>query len=397
MTTFSIPSDEIQQRLLNLQKRLRSNNLDGALIIQRVDLMYFAGTAQNGCMYVPAHGIPLLFIKRSHARAQKESPLKTVLRVHSIKAVPALIRDISGHLPAKLGLELDVMPVNQFKFIGSLFPGCSLADISPSILEIRMIKSDWDIARMEHTADMSAATFTYIREVLKEGYTEMEFAGMFETFARRIGHGGKIRIRDYQTEGYPWHVLSGKSGSQPGVLDSPASGQGTSLAFPCGAGNKQLRAGEPIMVDFAAVRNGFHMDETRMFAIDAMPKKAMQACEDAIKIHDFILEKAEPGISSGELFQLARDRAGVLGCADSFLGPHGSKVRFIGHGIGHELIEPPIIARGKKDVLMPGMTIALEPKLVVKNEFTAGIESVFAVTATGSRLISRVPVEVFIC
>ncbi|MBW2634151.1 MAG: aminopeptidase P family N-terminal domain-containing protein, partial [Deltaproteobacteria bacterium] len=83
MTTFSIPSDEIQQRLLNLQKRLRSNNLDGALIIQRVDLMYFAGTAQNGCMYVPAHGIPLLFIKRSHARAQKESPLKTVLRVHS--------------------------------------------------------------------------------------------------------------------------------------------------------------------------------------------------------------------------------------------------------------------------------------------------------------------------
>ncbi|MBW2635139.1 MAG: M24 family metallopeptidase, partial [Deltaproteobacteria bacterium] len=137
--------------------------------------------------------------------------------------------------------------------------------------------------------------------------------------------------------------------------------------------------------------------ETRMFAIDAMPKKAMQACEDAIKIHDFILEKAEPGISSGELFQLARDRAGVLGCADSFLGPHGSKVRFIGHGIGHELIEPPIIARGKKDVLMPGMTIALEPKLVVKNEFTAGIESVFAVTATGSRLISRVPVEVFIC
>ena len=101
------------------------------------------------------------------------------------------------------------------------------------------------------------------------------------------------------------------------------------------------------MVDFAAVLNGFHMDETRMFAIDAMPDKAMRACEDAIDIHDFILEKAGPGISTGELFQLALERADSLGCSHSFLGAPGSKVRFIGHGIGHELVEPPIIAQGK--------------------------------------------------
>jgi Xaa-Pro aminopeptidase len=225
----------------------------------------------------------------------------------------------------------------------------------------------------------------------------MEFAGMFETFARRLGHGGKIRIRDYQTEGYPWHVLSGKSGSLPGVLDSPASGQGTSLAFPCGASRKKLRAMEPIMVDFAAVLNGFHMDETRMFAIDRMPARAMQACEDAIDIHDFILEKAGPGISASALFKMALDRADSLGCADSFLGVPGSKVRFIGHGIGHELVEPPFIAQGRQDLLQPGMTIALEPKMVIKNEFTAGIESVFVVTDQGTRLISRVPVATFVC
>ena len=44
-----------------------------------------------------------------------------------------------------------------------------------------------------------------------------------------------------------------------------------------------------------------------------------------------------------------------------------------------------------------GMTFALEPKFVCENEFTAGVESVFAVTENGSRLISKVPVEVFIC
>lgn len=400
MTPFSIPSGQIQRRLDNLQKRLRAHGLDGALIIQRVDLIYFSGTAQNGCLYVPAHGTPLLFVKRSHARARQESPLEHVLQIQSIKDVPRYIHDFYADgpgLPEKLGLELDVMPVNQYRFIETLFPGSRPADASALILAIRAIKSDWEIAQMELTAAMSAKTFAYMQAALRAGLTEMEFAGMFETYARRLGHAGKIRVRDYQTEGYPWHVLSGKSGSLSGLLDSPASGRGTSLAFPCGAGRKKLQPNEPIMVDFAAVLNGFHMDETRMFAINAMPDEARQACEDAIDIHNAILEKTGPGVLSGELFQLAVDRAATLGCGDSFLGAPGRKVRFVGHGIGHELIEPPIIALGRQDRLQPGMTIALEPKLVVKDRFTAGIESVCTVTDRGARLISRVPVKTFIC
>ena len=43
------------------------------------------------------------------------------------------------------------------------------------------------------------------------------------------------------------------------------------------------------------------------------------------------------------------------------------------------------------------MTFALEPKMVFENEFAAGVESVFAVTETGSRLITKIPVEVFVC
>ena len=81
MTPFSIPSNQIEKRLFKLQKQLRINRLDGVLIVQRVDLIYFSGTAQNGCLYVPAREAPLLFIKRSHSRARKESPLKHVLRI----------------------------------------------------------------------------------------------------------------------------------------------------------------------------------------------------------------------------------------------------------------------------------------------------------------------------
>jgi Xaa-Pro aminopeptidase len=72
-------------------------------------------------------------------------------------------------------------------------------------------------------------------------------------------------------------------------------------------------------------------------------------------------------------------------------------VNFIGHGVGLELVEPPFIARGHSQRLQPGMTIALEPKIVYKNRFSAGIESVFQVTGSGARLISKTPVDIFVC
>jgi len=259
-----------------------------------------------------------------------------------------------------------------------------------------MIKSAWEIEQMEKTAQLSSQTFEYIRNNIRPGYTEMEFGGMYEAFARKIGHGGKLRVRDYQTEGYPWHILSGASGGIVGLLDSPASGQGTSAAFPV-EGEQKLAFDEPIMIDMASVFNGFHMDETRMFAIGSMPKEAFDASLAAIEIHNTVLDRVRSGIPIKELFDIALAKAEKLGYTEPYLGPPGYKVQFIGHGIGLELIEQPILSAKDVSLLQPGMTFALEPKMLFKNRFSAGVESVFTVTETGHRLISQVPLKVFVC
>jgi Xaa-Pro aminopeptidase len=394
---FKVPASEIKARTLSIQQELRQNNIEGLFIVQRVDLFYFSGTAQNGFMYIPAEGEPLLFIKQYLPRAKMESSAANIIHIDSIKEIPGLIADFYGRLPEQLGFELDVVPVNDFHFYQSLFKVKTWVDGSPHILKVRRIKSDWEVTQMENTAEMTRKTYQYMQKIIQPGLTEIEFAGMFETYARKIGHAARIRVRHYQTEGYPWHILSGRSGSMPGLLDSPASGEGTSAAFPVGAGHKKLCANEPIMVDLGSVLNGYHMDETRMFAIDSMPDKAMQTCRAAIEIHDRILQKAKPGTTLGELFDFSVRLAEKLGFSESYLGAPGHKVSFIGHGIGLEIIEPYIIARNRNDQLEPGMTFALEPKFVCENEFSAGVESVFVVTENGTRLISKIPVEIFIC
>ncbi|MBW2409721.1 MAG: aminopeptidase P family protein [Deltaproteobacteria bacterium] len=395
--TFKVPAAEIQQRGENVQKQLQLQDIGGLFIVQRVDLFYFSGTAQNGFLFMPAEGEPVLFIRQYYPRAREESSIKNIIEIKSITEIPGLISDMFGKIPPRMGFELDVLPVNDFNYYRQLFGKQEYVDGSPIILNLRMIKSDWEIRQMEKTAELARKTYEHMQTVIQPGLTEMEFAGIAEAYARKIGHQGKIRTRHYQTEGYPWHFLSGNSGGMVGLLDAVASGEGTSPAFPAGAGSKKLHPNEPIMVDMGLVLNGYHLDETRMLAIGGMPDRAMQASRTAIEIHNRVIDRAKPGIAVRELFEYSVNLAQSLGYAENYLGPPGHKVSFIGHGIGLEIVEPPFVAKNRKDLLKPGMTFALEPKMLYEKEFAAGIESVFVVTDTGARLISKVPVEVFIC
>ncbi len=394
---FRVPKQEIKGRIEKVQKELQEKQIDALFITHKVNLFYFSGTAQDGYLYIPAEGDPVLMIKRYLPRAKQESPIKDIIEISSVRSIPRVILGFYGEMPKTVGMEYDVMPVRDFLFYDQqIFHDQKCIDASEIIQRMRMIKSDWEVEQIEKAGELSCMTFQYIRENLKPGYTEMEFAGMVETFARRHGHGGILRSRHYRMEVYPWHILSGKSGGIVGALEAPTSGEGTSPAFPFGAGHKKIEKGEPIMVDFGTMLNGFHFDETRMFAIGSMPKKAADATKASIEILNEIIENIKPGVTMDDIFQISARKAYKLGYINEFLGPAGCKVSFVGHGIGLELVEKPIIALGKDEKIEAGMVFAIEPKLVFKDEFCAGVESVVLVTEKGCRVLSKTPCEIFI-
>jgi Xaa-Pro aminopeptidase len=80
---FKVPASEIDSRTLRLQKELQTSEIDGFFIVQRVDLFYFSGTAQNGFMYIPSAGAPLLFIKQYLPRAEEESSVASIIKINS--------------------------------------------------------------------------------------------------------------------------------------------------------------------------------------------------------------------------------------------------------------------------------------------------------------------------
>lgn len=99
----------------------------------------------------------------------------------------------------------------------------------------------------------------------------------------------------------------------------------------------------------------------------------------------------------GELFDSAVKAAAKMGYAREYLGLPHLKSRFVGHGIGLELVENPILAKDSSTQIRPGMVFAVEPKFIFKNLFAAGIESVIQITDRGSRFLSQTKNKIFCC
>jgi Xaa-Pro aminopeptidase len=387
--------EEIENRLARVRAGMEKQGIEGLLVIQKMNLYYLSGTTQDGLLFVPLEGKPLLMIKRELERARVESPTKDVVPLKSNREIPSLMQTHRGKAPHILGLELDVLPVGDyFKFQG-FFPGTQFMDASSIFRETRKIKSFFEIDLMRKAGEIGTKVYQEAKEILKEGMTEIEFGGLLEAAAKRNGHEGLLRVRSLNYEAYTWHVLSGLTGGIVSQSDSPMGGLGLSPAFPVGASLKVMKAHEPILVDFGTCFHGYQADETRMFSIGKMEQKFIDAYNACQEIHDAVLEETRPGANCETLFLKTLQLAEKLGYKDSFLGPPRLQTRFIGHGIGLELNELPFLAQGQSYPLEEGMTFAVEPKIVFPGEGSVGIENTVVVTRGGCEILTPVSQEIF--
>jgi Xaa-Pro aminopeptidase len=391
------PASEIFSRIHTLKRHMEAAGMAAILLTHKPDIYYFSGTAQDCYLYVSLDKDPLLFVKRYLPRARLETPIKDIFPVLSVTQIPLKITEVHPRLPSNLGLAFDVVPVRDYHFFQGLFNQTKILDGTPLIEACRQIKSVYEIQQMKSAAKVSKETFDFMAKNLTPGVSEMEFCGKIEAFARCRGHSGKLQMRHYRSEGFSFHLMSGKTGGLAGALDSPVCGTGTCTAYPFGAGPKLIRENEPILIDLGTMVKGYHMDESRMFVMGKMAPAAMAASLAATEILYLVKEAMKPGAVIGDMFDLSVSAAAKMGYTQEYLGLPHLKSRFVGHGIGLELVENPILAKGRSTQMCPGMVFAVEPKFIFKNQFAAGIESVIQITDTGSRFLSQTENKIFSC
>jgi Xaa-Pro dipeptidase len=381
------PSDEIRARTKALQNKMREKDIDLSLILQNADLFYFTGTLQRGYLCIPQDGEPRFFVQKYYDRAIRESPLQCI-KVKGMKALPDLLQD-HGITGKQVGLELDVIPVSLFNRIRDLFGNWDTLDISSEIKEIRSIKSAFEIQQIKQSGTIIDRVFSSVRDHLREGMSELELDGMLFSIGRAAGHQGLIRMRGFNQEMMNGYVLSGANACTISFGDTPLCGLGATHAIAQGSSSKKIKRNEPIVIDYGGGYNGYVTDETRTFVIGKLKAHLERAHQVARSIIEDMESSAKPGDLATDIYERAKAIAAQEGLDPYFMGHGEGQVAFVGHGIGLEVNEWPIIGRGFRRPFEPGMVFAFEPKFVFPGEGAVGIETDYIVGEDGLERVTH--------
>lgn len=390
-----VPKEELQQRAAGLQEKMVSAGVDGVLILEKTDLFYYAGTSQQGWYYLPAEGQPLLMLFKDFDRGSRETALENVLPVNGTRELPQRIADFYP-LPDRLGMELDVMPVNNFRQFEKLFQDTEIVDISLQIRLQRSVKSPYEIDKIRKAACCSDLVAEKGAELVCEGKTDVQLAGELEAYGRRLGHQGIVRMRMFGSELYWGHLMSGSAAAAPSYLASPTGGEGVSCFIGQGAGWKKIKRNEPILLDYVFALDGYISDHSRIFSIGSLSDTLQAAHTAMLEIQERMIGEFRPGAVTGDLYTRMVELAEEKGYRDNFMGATDKRIRFTGHGVGLELDEFPFIAKGQRVELEVGMVIALEPKVVFPGLGVVGIENCFLVNENGLESLGKFPDQICI-
>jgi Xaa-Pro dipeptidase len=382
------PVAELSVRIKKFQDSLAANDAAGALILQSTDLYYFSGRIWPAYLYIPASGDPLfLNLHRGEIDALWNWP---VVKMDKLSRLEGILRDFGLAASGSIGLELDILPVRFFNRLQEALPGRNFVDAGRLIRQIRAIKSAWEIDVMRSYARKDLDLWAQVPEMIRKARTDLELAAAFEAQAREQGQQGVIRVRGFNQEMSFVCVAAGEQAASLSSYDVPISGAGLNAAFPFSAAGVLLEPGQSITIDFGSCYSAYVLDHTRTFAINYLPDRAWKSFYTAQHIQQELSSLAKPGVSCGELFGQARLMAEKAGVINGFMGTNGG-VPFIGHGVGLEVDELPILARGSREVLEEGHVIAIEPKFALPGIGAIAIENCFLVTKGGLEKLTVSP------
>jgi Xaa-Pro dipeptidase len=388
------PEPELTDRLRRLQALMDKAGLQAALILQNADLIWIAGTYQAEAAFVPRSGDALLLAKPPLDRIREEAPSAAVDLWPSPKELRNRLEAWADGPILSLGLELDVLPVNLFRRIETALPGTRIEDVSPLIRRLRSIKSDFELGLLRRAAEALDEVFRTAARILPDCRTELDLEGRLTGVARALGHQGLIRGRGFNMELALGHVLAGENGLAPAKVASPTGGRGVGPGFGQGASHRPLGPDELISVDLCTTFGGYTVDQARLFFTGPVPSKVQDVYARLLDVIEALKARIRPGLAAGRVYDLAFELAHRHGLDDGFMGLEDPRCPFIGHGVGLELDEWPVLARGMEEPLAAGMVFALEPRVFLPGVGVVGLEDTYLLTEDGPEKLTRTPVDI---
>ena len=368
---------EYSARCAAAQAVMAEHGLGAMLFASETDIRYFTGfmtqfwqsptrpwfvilpTTGKPIAVIPTIGVPLMrdcFVDDIHSWASPAASDDGVsLLVSTIRAVIK-----GGALGVPMGRETALrVPLADILEIITALDDIELADVTPEIQHIRMVKSLPEIAKLGHVCGIVSDVFATIPDWVHAG---LPLSELFRQF--------KIRALEAGVDDVSYLVGSAGPGGYYDIIAPP--------------NERHLAIGDVFMLDTGSVWDGYFSDFDRNFAIGHASDGAQAAHQKLYDATDAALAIARPGATAADLYR----------AMDAVLRPDGDgeggdDVGRYGHGLGIQLTEPPSHTSWDTTVLSANMALTLEPSIVYDNGLLMVAEENILIKESGVGLLSK--------
>lgn len=368
-----LPQEEAGSRLKKIQKTIIQMQADACIVTSSVNQYWLCGFIFDGYLFLFPEGDPILFVKRP---SNIENP--QVKSIRKPEQIPGMLQEVGLPLPKRVLIEADQLSFNAASRLQATLNMPEIENVSGELRKIRAVKSEYELEQMRESARIHSYVYNLIPALYQEGMTDLELQIEIERQMRLHGSMGIFRSFGENMDIFMGSMLAGDNAQVASPYDFALGGAGITPLLPLGARGATLKPGTTLMVDMAGNYRPWMDDMTRTFAIEHAPDIAYKAHQVSIDIHNAILKTFRAGALCSELYLLAEEIVNRNGLTPYFMGTI-QQAKFIGHGVGLEINEPPVLTSRSKEILEPGIAFALEPKFVLPAIGAVGIENTYVV------------------
>jgi Xaa-Pro aminopeptidase len=385
-----VPADELALRMRRFRVRMDATQpgWELAVFLGRVNQFYFTGTMQDGMVLVPRDGEAVFWVRRSYERAIEESVFPDIRAMRGFRDAaqgmgPAATR-------ASVHLETELVPLALAERFRKHFPSAAVRSVDGPVAATRAVKSPFELAILER----AGARHRQLLEVeaptlLSAGISEAEFGAALYSLMLRSGHQGTVRFNMFNVDVVVGQLGFGENSLYPTNFDGPGGCRGLEPAAPVmGSRERTLAPGDLVFTDIGFGFQGYATDKTAVYMFGRpLPDTALAAHARCVQIERSLASQLKPGAIPSQLYATAiADLEPEF--LENFMGFGNRRAHFLGHGVGLNIDEPPVIAGGFDEPLAEGMVLALEPKKGVPGVGMVGTENTYVVTPEGGRSLT---------
>ena len=358
-----MPEIELARRQ-RLQPAIQALGADAALITSLPNVRYLTGLASsNAALLLPAAGATgatgpagpdgpagaaaLATDSRYEGAARRDAADLELLIERFIE--PALARLAAERRLTRLAFEAQEMTVQRYQDLTAAFPSLELVPLGYAVEQLRMVKDEAEIALLAQACAITSQAVEQVLGSIRPGLTERELATAVERAMADLGA---------EQPAFETIVASGPNGAIPHHVPS----------------GRPLQAGDLITIDCGARYAGYHADMTRTVALGPPADWQRDIYQLVAAAQQAGIDAAVPGADVGQVDGVARELISQAGHGDHF--QHG-----LGHGVGLEVHEAPIMGYGRTGTLGDRVPITVEPGIYLPGQGGVRIEDTLVVRA----------------